>query len=83
MSEHPKHHIRTVDDFLKIPQEKLMHCLQDFQNWLTFATSEEMQLMLRAIPEMKPSFSEFIWVDDGKHEIIPTILVGEEGVGEP
>ena len=76
MNEHPRYIIKTPADFLKIPQEKVEHALKDFRNWIE--TYHAFAALAKAIPELaavEADVSEFCWIDDGKHEIIPTFEI--------
>lgn len=74
MTEHPKYHIKTPADFLKIPLEKVQHALTDFANWIAFvhAIQDVVKENSERLKGLELDLSEFIWVDDGLHEIIPT-----------
>jgi hypothetical protein len=72
MSEHPKYFIKTLADFLTIPPEKLEYALKDLYNWINYhhafaALAKE----IPALAGVEADVSQFVWVDDGKHEIIP------------
>ena len=78
MSEYPRYIIKTPADFLTIPQEKVEHALKDFHNWINChhafaALAKE----IPALAAVEADVSEFVWVDDGKHEIIPTFEIKE------
>ena len=76
MSEHPRYIIKTPADFLKIPQEKVKHALKDFYSWIEY--NHAFPAMAKEIPVLaavEVDVSKFVWVDDGKHEII---LIFEE-----
>ena len=79
MSEHPQYHIKTLADFLTIPREKLAHAMKDFHHWIAF--THIIQDAIKEKPEklkgLEIDLSEFIWVDDGLHEIIPTFTPKE------
>ena len=78
MSEHPRYIIKAPADFLTIPQEKLEHALKDFQNWIE--TLHALAALAKAIPALaalEADVSEFRWVDDGLHEIIPVFETKE------
>jgi hypothetical protein len=78
MSEHPRYIIKTPADFLTIPQEKLEHALKDFQNWIE--THHALAALAKDIPALaalEADVSEFRWVDDGLHEIIPVFETKE------
>lgn len=72
MSEHPRYIIRTPADFLKIPQEKLEHALKDFHNWIkTHHAFAALTKEIPALAAVEADVSQFLWVDDGLHGIIP------------
>jgi hypothetical protein len=78
VSEHPRYIIKTPADFLTIPQEKLEHALKDFHRWIE--THHAFAALAKAIPALaalEVDVSEFCWVDDGKHEIIPVFEIKE------
>ena len=75
MNEHPQYIIRTISDFWAIPSEKIAHALQDFANWIDFVTSDEVQKALKGTPGLELCLSQFIWIDDGKHDIIPVVTL--------
>ena len=79
MSEHPRYSLKTPADFLTIPQEKLEHALKDFYNWIKFhhafaAFAKE----IPALAGVEADVSEFRWVDDGLHEMIPVFQAKEQ-----
>ena len=82
MSEHPRYIIKmrwsalTPADILKIPQEKVEHALKDFADWID--TNHAFAALAKAYPALvavEVDLSEFKWVDDEKHEIIPTFEI--------
>jgi hypothetical protein len=82
VSEHPRYIIKTLADFLTIPQEKLEHALKDFYSWINY--NHAFAAMTKEIPELaglEADASKFVWVDDGKHEIIP-VFETKEPAGE-
>ena len=79
MSEHPEYPIKTLADFLTIPPEKLEHALKDFFIWLEFCRAY--QAAVEENPEvlkLNADLSCFVWLDDGKHEIIPVFEAKEQ-----
>jgi hypothetical protein len=79
MSEHPRYIIKTLADFLTIPQEKLQHALKDFYSWINY--NHAFAAMTKEIPglaALEVDVSKFVWVDDGKHEIIPVFEAKEQ-----
>jgi hypothetical protein len=79
VSEHPRYIIKTLADFLTIPQEKLEHALKDFYSWINY--NHAFAAMTKEIPALaaiEVDVSKFVWVDDGKHEIIPVFEAKEQ-----
>jgi hypothetical protein len=79
MSEHPRYIIKTLADFLTIPQEKLEHALKDLYNWIEY--NHAFAVVAKEIPELaalEVDVSKFVWVDDGKHQIIPVFEAKEQ-----
>ena len=64
MSGEPKYVIKSLEDFLSIPVEKLAECLQDFGSMLSNVHQEFLSESLEENPQM----GDFVWVDDGLHE---------------
>ena len=82
MNEHPRYIIKTPADFLTIPQEKLEHALKDFYKWIEY--NHAFAVLAKEVPELaalEVDVSKFVWVDDGKHEIIP-VFEAKEPAGE-
>ena len=82
VSVHPRYIIKTLADFLTIPQEKLQHALRDFYSWIEYnhafaALAKE----IPALAALEADVSKFVWVDDGKHEIIP-VFEAKKPAGE-
>lgn len=78
MTEHPRYIIKTPADFLTIPQEKLEHALKDFHNWIR--THHAFAALAKEIPALagvEADVSEFRWVDDGLHKMIPVFETKE------
>ena len=78
MSEHPQYIIKTPADFLTIPQEKLEHALKDFHNWIEI--NHALRVLAKEIPALaalEVDASEFCWIDDGKHDMIPVFEIKE------
>ena len=75
MTEHPKYHIKKLSDFLEIPPEKLAHAMKDFHHWISFIRLA--QDVLKETPGVEIDVSQFIWVDDGLHEMIPVFEIKE------
>jgi hypothetical protein len=82
VSEHPRYIIKTLADFLTIPPEKLQHALRDFYSWIEY--NHAFRGLAKELPELaalEVDVSKFVWVDDGKHEIIP-VFETKEPAGE-
>ena len=70
-SEYKRYELRTLEDFKKIPVDKLDDCLASFKQFII--GQEDLQEILKkkvaeaGIPEGLVTFScsHFIWVDDG------------------
>jgi hypothetical protein len=78
MSEHSEYSIKTLADFLTIPPEKLQHALRDFFTWLTYCRAYEAAAKKHPeVAELKLNLSQFVWLDDGKHDIIPVVKVSK------
>lgn len=66
MSEHKEYMIKTVEDLLQIPPEKVDACLADMKTWLDFL--RKFIVIQSTIPKdmMEVGREEgFCWVDDG------------------
>jgi hypothetical protein len=74
MSEHPEYPIKKIADFLTIPPEKLQHALKDFFIWLEFARVFQAAVRENSeVSKLNVDLSQFVWLDDGKHDIIPVV----------
>ena len=82
MSEHPRYIIKTLADFMTIPPEKLQHALRDFYSWIEYNHAfRGLAKEVPALAAIEVDVSKFVWVDDGKHEIIP-VFETKESAGE-
>lgn len=69
--------IRTPKDFLRVPEDRLPECLQEFGLWL--AVGRACEGLLGDIPIANDPFETFVWIDDGKGEVTFTVSTsGEE-----
>ena len=66
MSERQRYELRSVADFLSVPEDKRAHCLADFRLWLVMVG--EMAAHFRDVPGIKVPLDRFTWLDDGKHD---------------
>ena len=65
-NEPKAYEIRTVEDFLKVPPDRITDCLAEFAEWIE---------MMRGI--QKPYLAyEFLWVDDGKRNVAVDVVAG-------
>ena len=67
--EAPEYEIRTVGDFLAVPESRLDECLAEFREFLGLA--RDMVSMSKAMEKLVGVQAEnkevsFVWVDDGK-----------------
>ena len=74
MSTHPTYSIKTVEDFLIVPADRVSTCLSEFILWIETAKQCKELFSVAAdclfhesAPEMQ--FAEFIWIDDGEKNI--------------
>jgi hypothetical protein len=78
----PKHYtIRTVQDFLNVPEDRRALCLSEFGIWLEHV--EAMKPLVDMIPDgmlKNDPFAAFNWIDDDKGEC--TISVSEASTGK-
>jgi hypothetical protein len=72
-----RYEIRTVEDFLSVPTEKLPMCLKDFSNWLC-ATKEFVETA-KKIPGAKAVTDTFIWLDDDLNHVILEVHETQDG----
>jgi hypothetical protein len=69
-TEPKTYRIATVEDFLKVPEERLECCLSEFRTVLrTFRLFEAV-----IGRELEPAFT---WVDDGENHITVDVMVAE------
>lgn len=55
--------IKSLEDFYKIPADKIEDCLKDFAVWLEFGRALDMFQDLIGVKCMERE--GFIWIDDG------------------
>ena len=73
MSEHPEYRIASIADFLKVPEDRLTACLEEFEDWVCIlrATDALIRTLAPDHPTDSPLVTEqsFTWVDDGARNI--------------
>lgn len=61
--------ITGLEDFLKVPEDKIDECLADFKNWLSLARQSavitSMLDALSGVPGSTTFLHSFTWIDDG------------------
>lgn len=78
---YPTYTIETVEDFLKVPEDRLPICLSEFASFLTAARS--MQRLAQIAGEAKGLTAEecrlsspaFVWIDDGTRNATVSLSV--------
>lgn len=68
MSEHPQYDIRTVQDFLQVPEPRRAICLKEFATWLKI---HDAVVTLLTPPEHPNAvqWTYFRWIDDGERNV--------------
>lgn len=63
-----EYEIKTVADFLKVPEDRIGQCLAEFEGWLRLARSDQTDGLLRTLLGANGKFLNdcFYWRDDGK-----------------
>jgi hypothetical protein len=67
----PEYVIETVDDFLKVPEDRQAACIAEFADFLAIARGlDEAVASLSGIfgAAVHPRIGPFIWIDDGKKD---------------
>ena len=74
--QHPQYTIQTVGDFLKVPEDRLDACLEEFKTFLeqgrAFMAFMEMANALAGImgaDKLKNAVKGFVWIDDGEKNV--------------
>lgn len=58
----PKYTIRTLTDFLKVPEDRRAECLKEFSVWLELY--EAVHVLFDGL--LLKDHDAFVWIDDGK-----------------
>lgn len=75
MSEQ-RYEIRTVADFLKVPEARWEACLKDFRCWLEVLRA--VQPFQEAGIGVRMNAEFFGWIDDDKHDAVVNIAIIHE-----
>jgi hypothetical protein len=71
--QHPQYTIQTVGDFLKVPEDRLDACLEEFKTLLEQGRAfMEMANALAGIlgaDKLKNAVKGFVWIDDGEKNV--------------
>jgi hypothetical protein len=71
--QHPQYTIQTVGDFLKVPEDRLAACLEEFKTFLEQSRAfMEMANTLADILEADKSqnaVQAYVWIDDGEKNV--------------
>jgi hypothetical protein len=79
MSDAPRYDIATIQDFAKVPEDRLNDCLREFSVWVRMGHG--LAAMLTGIPVDWPE--SFVWVDDDRHHIDVKIRSADGSVTIP
>lgn len=74
----PRYEIRTVSDFLNVPEGRRDVCLREFAVWLDLV--KNLKAMFDGIAFAEDPAGKFIWVDDDKGTATIAIKAGDEVV---
>ena len=71
--QHPQYTIQTVGDFLKVPEDRLDACLEEFKTFLEQGRAfMEMANALAGIlgaDKSQNAVKGFVWIDDGEKNV--------------
>lgn len=71
-----EYRIRTVGDFMAVPEDCRDVCLREFAVWLSIG--ETAKKLLTGIPAKWPT--TFVWIDDGLHTATVSVEAGKEKI---
>ena len=57
-----KYKIETIEDFLKVPEDRLNDCLEDFKTFI------EMIRFMKEVGNGVEMINHFVWIDDNKKD---------------
>lgn len=71
--QHPQYTIQTVGDFLKVPEDRLDACLEEFKTFLeqsrSFLTMADAMADLLGADKSQNAVQGFVWIDDGEKNV--------------
>ncbi len=71
--QHPQYTIQTVGDFLKVPEDRLDACLEEFKTFLeqsrSFMEIANVMADLVGADKSKNVVKGFVWIDDGEKNV--------------
>jgi hypothetical protein len=72
----PRYEIRTVADFLSVPEDRRALCIKEFAIWVEMVAN--LKAMFDGIEFVEDPAANFIWVDDDKGTATIAVTAGEE-----
>ena len=71
--QHPQYTIQTVGDFLKVPEDRLDACLEEFKTFLdqsrAFLAMADAMAGILGAEKNQNAVRGFIWIDDGEKNV--------------
>lgn len=77
MGEPKQYRIESLNDFLRVPEDRLLACLEEFVDWLEI--TRRMDALVRTIAPDHPAdqpiltATSFVWIDDGARNMSMTL----------
>jgi hypothetical protein len=79
--QHPQYIIQTVGDFLKVPEDRLDACLEEFKTFLeqsrAFTKAADTLEDLIGGDKSKTVVQSYVWIDDGEKNVTIRISPNE------
>lgn len=79
--QHPQYTIQTVGDFLKVPEDRLDACLEEFKTFLeqsrAFMEMADATADLVGEDKSKNIVQAYVWIDDGEKNVTISISPNE------
>ena len=79
MSEPAKYEIRSVNDFLKVPEDRIEDCLQEFHTALEMHRAMKGLVDMVAGHDIDTTFPCFTWIDDGERNATLNMVEDNNG----